>query len=109
MSLKGVRQLKELIIRYSDYDGSSRGVRDYIKAHLISFAEKNPSITVKTELKRCCHPIVRGHYLNGNSKTICIKNLEVQDIGDYVSHLRNQIGRNVLNPRTSFLLIFIND
>jgi hypothetical protein len=27
MSVRGVRQLKELLIRYSDYDGSSTGIR----------------------------------------------------------------------------------
>ena len=31
MSLKGVRQLKELLIRYSDYDGSSKGAREWIR------------------------------------------------------------------------------
>ena len=30
MSLRGVRQLKELLIRYSDIDGSSRGIRDWV-------------------------------------------------------------------------------
>ena len=102
MSLRGVRQLKELVIRYSDYDGSSRGVRDFIKANLISFAQNNPNLSVKTELKRCCHPIIRGKYLNGNSKTICIKNMEVQDIGDCVDHLRNQIGRKVTQQTCQF-------
>jgi hypothetical protein len=27
MSIRGVRQLKEFVVRYSDYDGSSRHLR----------------------------------------------------------------------------------
>ena len=34
MSLRGVRQLKELIIRYSDIDGSSKGIRDWVNLQI---------------------------------------------------------------------------
>mmetsp|Transcript_9879 Transcript_9879/g.19751 ORF Transcript_9879/g.19751 Transcript_9879/m.19751 type:complete len:132 (-) Transcript_9879:40-435(-) len=95
MSLKGIKQMKELFIRYSDYDGSSRGVREWIRTSLVPFAELNPDIIVKTELKRCKHPFLRGSYVNGNSKTIGIKNLQPDDIHNYALDLRNQIGRKV--------------
>jgi hypothetical protein len=95
MSLKGVRQMKELVIRYSDYDGSSRGVREWIRTNLVGFAEANPDLSVKTELKRNVHPYVQGHYANGNSKTICVKNLQPDGIEDFIFDLRNQIGRKV--------------
>ena len=95
MSLRGVRQLKELIIRYSDYDGSSKGIREWMRLNLINFANRNPEINIKTEKKRCCHPILYGNYMNGNTKQICIKNLEPEQITDYVLFLRNQIGRKV--------------
>lgn len=96
MSLKGVRQLKELVIRYSDYDGSSRGIRDWMRVELVKFAENNPDLSVKTELKRCAHPFVRGNYANGNTKTICVKNQQTEDISSYIYDLRNQIGRKVV-------------
>eukprot|EP01039_Chlorochromonas_danica_P004272 gene4272-4692_t len=95
MSLKGVRQLKELVIRYSDRDGSSRGIIAWMKENLVKFAENNPTLLIKTEIKRNHHPIVRGNYLNGNSKTICVKNLPVEDVNEQVFHLRNQIGRRM--------------
>ncbi|KAJ1436685.1 thioredoxin-like protein [Ochromonadaceae sp. CCMP2298] len=97
MSLKGVRQMKELVIRYSDYDGSSRGVREWIRTNLVGFAEANPDLSVKTELKRNVHPYVQGHYANGNSKTICVKNLQPDGIEDFIFDLRNQIGRKSSN------------
>lgn len=95
MSIKGVKQLKEMVIRYSDYDGSSKGVREWMRKNLIQFASNNPDVAVKTELKRCVHPYVRGNYLNGNTKTICIKNLEPAAINGYVDDLRNQVGWKV--------------
>lgn len=96
MSLKGVKQLKELVVRYSDYDGSSRGVREWIRRELVQFARENPEIEIRTELKRAVHPFLRGVYHNGNSKTICVKNLEPEGIKDYAMDLRNQIGRKVI-------------
>lgn len=38
MSLRGVRQLKELVVRYSDVDGSSRGVRFVFRFPLYYFS-----------------------------------------------------------------------
>jgi hypothetical protein len=95
MSLRGVKQLKELVIRYSDYDGSSRGIREWMGNNLLNFAKQNANLQIKTELKRAKHPLLIGQYENGNSKTICIKNLDVSTIESQVSLLRNQIGRRV--------------
>ena len=42
--LRGVRQLKELVIRYSDIDGSSNGIRDWMKkGHLPSAPYRLPA------------------------------------------------------------------
>ena len=37
MSLRGVRQLKELVVLYSDIDGSSKGIREWMKTSLIPY------------------------------------------------------------------------
>lgn len=95
MSLRGVRQLKEFVIRYSDLDGSSKGIREWMKLNLVALAENNPDLSIRTELKRAVHPTFRGNYHNGNSKTICIKNLPVEKIHSYCLDLRNQIGTRV--------------
>ena len=50
---------------------------------------------IVTEVKRAKHPFLRGEYMNGNTKTIGIKNLDVEEINSYVADLRNQIGRKV--------------
>lgn len=93
MSLRGVRQLKELVIRYSDYDGSSKGIREWMKLNLVNLAQQNPEMIIRTEIKRCKHPFLRGIYMNGNEKVICVKNNEPEVIHNYALDLRNQIGR----------------
>ncbi len=96
MSLRGVRQLKELIIRYSDRDGSSRGVRAWMQKNLVQFAEANPSMSITTDKRRNKHPCITGLYENGNVKTIGIKNLEEEEVLEQINHLRNQHGKKVL-------------
>ena len=48
MSRNGVKQLKDVVIRYSDYDGSSRGIRAWMQQDLIQFARSNPDVTITT-------------------------------------------------------------
>jgi large subunit ribosomal protein L43 len=95
MSLRGIRQLKELIIRYSDYDGSSRGAIEWMKRDLIAFASDCPSSTITTVIRRNKHPYLRGVYMNGNTKTIDIRNQDPDTIRKFAYFLRNQIGRKV--------------
>ncbi len=105
MSIRGVRQLKELIIRYSDRDGSSEGIRHWMHQQLVNFAKTNPTLTVRTVLKRNKHPTLTGVYLNGNSKTICVRSEDTKEIDDRVLFLRNQCGRKVC--RNSFNVFLI--
>lgn len=95
MSLRGVRQLKELVIRYSDLDGSSRGVRSWMQQNLVKFAAANPTMIISTDKKRSKHPCITGRYANGNTKVIGIKNLDEEGVERQILHLRNQIGRRV--------------
>lgn len=78
-----------------------------MRMHLIEFAKSNPDIVVRTELKRCAHPFLRGIYLNDNSKTIGIKNTEPDKINSFVMDLRNQVGRKVTVMITSTALFSV--
>lgn len=48
MSLRGVRQCQRIMIRYSDLDGSSRGVREWMSTNISQFATENPAMIVET-------------------------------------------------------------
>ena len=76
-----------------------------MRTHLIDFAKSNPDIIVRTELKRCAHPYLRGIYLNDNTKTIGIKNTAPGEINSFVLDLRNQIGRKVVEAYVAIALI----
>jgi hypothetical protein len=52
MSLRGVRQMKQFVIRYSDLDGSSKGIREWMRVRLVDIAEANPEVEIITKLKR---------------------------------------------------------
>jgi len=95
MSLRGVRQLRELLVRFSDIDGSSKGIREWMQKNLLDLANKNPHISFQVETIRNRHPILRANYLNGNSKTIGVKNLTPKEINEYAEFLNNQIGRKM--------------
>lgn len=103
MSLRGVRQLKNLAIRYSDRDGSSRGIRGWMQKNLVQFAASNPELTITADNRRNKHPCITGTYANGNVKVIGIKNLDEEGVQEQINHLRNQLGRKVC-PRTIHLL-----
>jgi large subunit ribosomal protein L43 len=102
MSLRGVRQLRKLIIRYSDYDGSSKGIREWLRLNVVEFAQNNPEMMIEAQIKRNVHPYLQGQYKSGNMKTICVKNLRPERIQEYAMFLRNQIGRRVSISKLEF-------
>ena len=70
-------------------------MRQWVTSNIRDFAAQNPTMQVETELKRAQHPFIRAYYANGNDKTIGIKNLEMEEIDDYIYDLRSQIGRKM--------------
>lgn len=92
------------IVFYCRFD--SLCTRNWLRDRVVLTAQNNPDLKIKTEIKRCCHPFVRGIYANGNTKTICIKNLTPEEITGYFNDLRNQSGRKVcVSYRLFFVLI----
>ena len=89
MATRGVFQLSKLRIHYCDIGGSSRGVRDFIRQHIVKFANETPAAEIQTVMKRGRHPFLFGEYLDGTHKMITVKNLTPQEIEDYAMMLKN--------------------
>eukprot|EP00794_Sanderia_malayensis_P005631 gene5631-6327_t len=88
-----VCQLKRLTLNYCQRSGSSRGIREYLEKEVISFAEKNPSISIYISERKTRHPRLVANYLNEQSKVISVKNMEVEEISEWLERLKNESGK----------------
>ncbi|GLI74299.1 39S ribosomal protein L51, mitochondrial [Penicillium ochrochloron] len=75
-----ILQCKRLDFHYCNYGGSSRGMLAFLTQTLPNFARENPQIEIRVSPRHSKHPIIKGHYINGREKSICVRNLEPTDI-----------------------------
>ncbi|EEQ89949.2 mitochondrial ribosomal protein L43 [Blastomyces dermatitidis ER-3] len=75
-----ILQCKRLDFHYCDWAGSSRGMNAFLKYTLPSFAAANPQIEIRVSPRPKKHPVIKGHYINGREKAVCVRNLEKEQI-----------------------------
>ncbi|KAG5609154.1 hypothetical protein H5410_020435, partial [Solanum commersonii] len=100
MALRGVWQLRKLVVSYCNWGGSSRGIRAFMESELPALKEKNPHLEVVTELNRGQHPFLKGLYKNKNERVVCVKNLSQDEVLEAATKLRNSLGRKVVKLKT---------
>ncbi|RIB06762.1 thioredoxin-like protein [Gigaspora rosea] len=83
---------RKMEFTYCERSGSSRGMIEYLKTHLIPFAEKNPQIEIVVTPRPSKHPFVRGLYLNGREKGISARNKTPEEIVETVNLIRDNTG-----------------
>ena len=98
---RGVWQLQRLQIKYCEHGGSSEGVRRMLKRGIEQFEQTNPQIEISTVVNNGHHPVIIGEYLNGNSRTTCVKNTKPIDILGVMQTLRDTWGKKVQTLKTS--------
>ncbi|CDS05565.1 hypothetical protein LRAMOSA08093 [Lichtheimia ramosa] len=92
-----VLQCKSLVFNYCERWGSNKGMIEYIKKDLATFARENPQIQVIVEPRPHHHPIIRGNYLNGRDKVVCTRNMTPSEISQKVQLLRDSSGAKMKN------------
>ncbi|KAF8932444.1 39S ribosomal protein L51, mitochondrial [Dissophora ornata] len=68
---------------------------DYVKKDLIQFAKEHPHVEVIVTPRPSKHPVIRGLYLNGKDKVICVRNMEPKDIAGKVTLLKESSGNKM--------------
>ncbi|KAL7276099.1 39S ribosomal protein L51, mitochondrial [Rhizina undulata] len=87
-----ILQCKRLEFHYCDWAGSSKGMNSFLQHHLPAFAEKNPQVEMMVAPRPGKHPIIRGVYINGREKVICVRNLDHNKVLQQAELLRNASG-----------------
>lgn len=82
-------------------------MNSFIKNVLPSFAKANPQIEITVSPRPRRHPVVRGHYINGREKAVCVRNLAKEQILQKVELLRDASGEKL--KRTNKKVISLNE
>lgn len=104
MALNGIWQLKKLVVRYCDWGGSSRGMREFIQSHLPSFEKSNPQVEVVIEMMRGKLPHLRGYYRCPTVRMVDSRNVDPKDILLQAIRLRNALGLKVTKLKTRHVI-----
>ncbi|KAF9940551.1 39S ribosomal protein L43, mitochondrial [Mortierella antarctica] len=90
-----IPQCRRLVFHYCERSGSSRGMIEYLKKDLIQFAKEHPHVEVIVTPRPSKHPVIRGLYLNGKDKVVCVRNMEPLDIAGKVNLLKESAGNRM--------------
>ncbi|KAJ5918976.1 54S ribosomal protein L51 [Penicillium verhagenii] len=99
-----IHQCKRLDFHYCNYGGSSRGMLAFLTQTLPQFARENPQIELRVSPRPGKHPVIKGQYINGREKAICVRNLEPFEVLKKAMILKDASGeklKRVKKPVTS--------
>ena len=67
-------------------------MNSFLKNTLPAFARANPQIEIHISPRPRKHPVLKGHYINGREKAICVRNLQKEQILAKAELLRDASG-----------------
>lgn len=73
-------------------------MKTFLEHTLPGFARANPQIEITVSPRPRRHPVIKGTYINGRSKAVCVRNLEKEQILQKANLLRDASGER--NRRT---------
>ncbi|KAK0264223.1 39S ribosomal protein L51, mitochondrial [Friedmanniomyces endolithicus] len=94
-----ILQCKRIDFHYCDWAGSSRGMNAFLKHQLPAFAAQNPSIEISVSPRPGRHPVIKGQYINGREKAICVRNMEATEVTKKAELLKTASGEKLRRDR----------
>ncbi|KAK4944950.1 hypothetical protein LTR28_008127 [Elasticomyces elasticus] len=94
-----ILQCKRLDFHYCDWAGSSKGMK--CAPLMAAFARQNPQVEITISPRPRKHPVIRGTYINGREKAVCVRNMEKEQVLEKANLLRDASGeklRKVTKP-----------
>ena len=67
----------------------------FIRDQLPKFAKANPAVEITVSPRPNKHPVIKGTYVNGREKAICVRNLEPNSILQKAVLLRDANGEKL--------------
>ena len=90
-----VLPLTRIHLQYCSHAGDAVGIREFLSHHLYQLAKANPSVEFVVEPRWGRFPLMRAHYLQGNSKAVCARNLTANECLEMFMKLRNSSGQTL--------------
>ena len=106
MATRGVVQLRKLTLKYCEYGGSSRALREYISnGRLAAWASQHPDTLVEVKVKNGHHPLVKGEYLSGSVQhQVTVKNYKHwHHVEEVCQMMADRSGRKITKITTPVL------
>lgn len=82
-------------------------MNSFIKHSLPAFARANPQIEINVSPRPRKHPVIRGTYINGKERSVCVRNQEKEQILQRTGALRDASGEK--NKRTTKKVFSVNE
>ncbi|GMM52263.1 mitochondrial 54S ribosomal protein [Starmerella bacillaris] len=83
-----VHPCKRITLRFCNWGGSSKGMRELLRTQLKDIAAKDPKIEFNV-LQESGHPVIQGEYTNGVKKTICVRNKNPTEILEKLTFIKD--------------------
>jgi len=70
-------------------------MNSFLKHTLPAFARSHPQIEINISPRPRRHPVVKGYYINGREKAICVRKLQKEQVLQKVELLRDASGEKL--------------
>ncbi|KAI9183311.1 39S ribosomal protein L51, mitochondrial [Blastocladiella emersonii ATCC 22665] len=79
-----VPQVKRIVFNYCERSGSSKGIIEFLQRDLNAFAAAHNHVEIVVVPRPAKHPLVKGTFMSGREKSLCVKNMTPAEIKKHI-------------------------